>query len=89
MPELSFGTHFFQDLVESSIRYLPLYPDDAGIVFNRAFLMEAHNQFAPLVPEYADLAGTIRVIDVPAAAGGQVLKVLMNADQDEAIGYLS
>jgi len=29
------------------------------------------------------------VIDVPAATGGQVLTVLMNADQDEAIGYLS
>ena len=26
LPELSFGTHFFQDLVEASIRYLPLYP---------------------------------------------------------------
>ena len=89
MPELSFGTHFFQDLVESSIRYLPLYPDDAGVVFNRTFLRDAPNQFTSLVPEYVDLAGTIRVIDVPAAAGGQVLKVLMNADQDEAIGYLS
>jgi pyruvate,water dikinase len=89
MPELSFGTHFFQDLVESSIRYLPLYPDDAGVVFNRTFLMDAPNQLAALAPEYADLAGTIRVIDVPAATGGQVLKVLMNADQEEAIGYLS
>ena len=28
VPDLSFGTHFFQDLVESNIRYLPLYPDD-------------------------------------------------------------
>jgi hypothetical protein len=89
MPELSFGTHFFQDLVESSIRYLPLYPDDAGIVFNRTFLRDAPNQFPSLVPEYADLAGTIRVIDVAAVAGGRVLKVLMNADEDEAIGYLS
>jgi hypothetical protein len=89
MPELSFGTHFFQDLVESSIRYLPLYPDDAGVVFNRTFLMDAPNQLAALAPEYADLAATIRVIDVPGATGGQVLKVLMNADQDEAIGYLS
>ena len=35
MPELSFGTHFFQDLVESAIRYLPLYPDETGVVFNR------------------------------------------------------
>jgi hypothetical protein len=89
MPELSFGTHFFQDLVESSIRYLPLYPDDDGVVFNRTFLRNAPNQFASLVPEYADLADAIRVIDVPATAGGQVLKVLMNADQDEAIGYLA
>jgi len=89
MPELSFGTHFFQDLVESSIRYLPLYPDDAGVVFNRAFLRNAPNQFASLVPEYADLAETIRVIDVRAAAGGHVLRVLMNADQDKAIGYLA
>jgi hypothetical protein len=26
VPDLSFGTHFFQDLVEAQIRYLPLYP---------------------------------------------------------------
>ena len=30
IPDLSFGTHFFQDLVESSIRYLPIYPDHLG-----------------------------------------------------------
>ena len=30
LPDLSFGTHFFQDLVEAEIRYLPLYPDEHG-----------------------------------------------------------
>ncbi|MCX6551088.1 MAG: pyruvate, phosphate dikinase [Acidobacteria bacterium] len=89
MPELSFSTHFFQDLVESDIRYLPLYPDDEGIVFNAAFLRDAPNQFAALVPEYANLASVIHVVDVPSVAGGQVLKVLMNADQDEAIGFFA
>jgi len=88
MPELSFGTHFFQDLVESAIRYLPIYPDDAGVIFNWAFLLNAPNQFATLVPEFADLATTIHVIDVAASTDGQLLRVLMNADQDEAIGYL-
>ena len=38
VPDLSFGTHFFQDLVEASIRYLPLYPDEKGIIFNEEFL---------------------------------------------------
>ena len=53
MPELSFGTHFFQDLVESAIRYLPLFPGEDGVVLNLAFLSAAANQFAALVPEYA------------------------------------
>jgi hypothetical protein len=89
MPELSFGTHFFQDLVESAIRYLPLYPDEDGAALNRAFLTSAPSQLASLLPDYAHLAGAIRVIDVPAAAGGLVLKVAMNAEEDEALGYLA
>jgi len=27
-PEVSYGTHFFQDLIESNILYLPVYPDE-------------------------------------------------------------
>ncbi len=89
MPDLSFGTHFFQDLVEASIRYLPLYPDDPGVIFNTRFFRESDNELASLAPEYAALAGTVRVIDVPRETGGQVLRVLMNADADEAIGLLA
>jgi hypothetical protein len=89
VPELSFGTHFFQDLVESNIRYLPLYPGEDGVIFNQAFLRSAPNQFAALVPEYAELADAVRVVEIPEAAGGQILKVLMNADQEEAIGFLA
>lgn len=89
VPELSFGTHFFQDLVESAIKYLPLYPDEAGIAFNASFLMDSPNRIEEFAPEFAGLKDVVRVIDVPLATGGQVLKVLMNADQDEAIGFLA
>jgi hypothetical protein len=89
VPELSFGTHFFQDLVESSIRYLPLFPGTSDVVFNEAFLRQAPNVLRDLLPEQADLAGPVRVIDVPAASGGSVLRVLMNADLEEAIGFLA
>ena len=34
MPELSFGTHFFQDLVESNIFYFALFPEQEGSRFN-------------------------------------------------------
>jgi pyruvate,water dikinase len=89
VPELSFGTHFFQDLVESAIRYLPIYPDERGVVFNTEFLRSAPNHLAALVPDYAGLADTLRVINVPEAAQGQILKVCLNADSDEAIGFLA
>jgi hypothetical protein len=89
VPELSFGTHFFQDLVESSIRYLPLYPDDPGIAFNERFLLESPNCLADILPECAVLAETIRVIDVPRATGGKVLRVAMNGDLGEALGFLA
>ena len=89
LPDLSFGTHFFQDLVESRIRYLPLYPDDEGIVFNEPFLLRSRNLLAELLPEYSRLDDTIRVIDVRAESDGRVLRVLLNADLDEALGLLT
>ncbi len=89
VPELSFGTHFFQDLVEANIRYLPLYPDDKDIVFNEAFLTRTNSVLEQILPEYAYLGNVIRVIDVPAARAGHVLKISMNADLEEALAYLA
>jgi pyruvate,water dikinase len=88
VPELSFGTHFFQDLVEASIRYLPLYPDDGGVVFNEAFLAQTKSILGDILPEFASLAETVRVIDLSESADGQVLQVLMNGERDEAVGVL-
>ena len=89
LPELSFGTHFFQDLVEASIRYLPLYPDDPTTVFNELFFRRSRNVLQELLPEFAHLAETLRVTDVPLETGGLILRVLMNADLDQAVGFLS
>lgn len=89
VPDLSFGTHFFQDLIESRIRYLPLYPDEESVVFNERFLLKAPNLLPTLLPEFACLAEALRVIDVPAATDGRILRVLLNADLDEALAYLA
>jgi hypothetical protein len=89
LPELSFGTHFFQDLVEASIRYLPLYPDDPTTVFNELFFRRSRNVLEELLPEFAHLADTLRVTDVPLETSGLILRVLMNADLDQAVGFLS
>jgi len=89
LPDLSFGTHFFQDLVEAGIRYLPLYPDDEGIVFNERFLKSAPNILPDILPEFAFLSDTLRLIDVPKATDGLILQMLMNAELDEAVAILT
>jgi len=88
LPDPSFGTHFFQDLVEASIRYLPIYPDDYGIVFNEAFLTQSGNLLASLAPEFAHLQDTLFVIDVARAAGGQQINIYMNGVDNRAEAHL-
>ncbi len=89
IPDLSFGTHFFQDLVEASIRYLPLYPDDEKVVFNERFFLSSENILNQILPECSSLEKVIHVIDVPKTNEGKILRILMNADLEEAVGILS
>jgi hypothetical protein len=61
MPELSFGTHFFQDLVEGDIFYVALFPDKPGTLFNRAKLDEMPNVLAEVLPESGKYANVVKL----------------------------
>ncbi len=87
-PDLSFGTHFFQDLVEAGIRYLPLYPDEAEVVFNETFFRKAPNILNELAPGFEDLSDIIHLIDVPGCANGRILTLLMNGELNKAVAVL-
>jgi len=86
--EVSYGTHFFQDLVESRIHPLPLYPNAPDTIFNHAFFENAANVLGELLPADAHLAPFIKVIDVPAVTGGRYLELVMDSEQEEALAYL-
>lgn len=88
VPDLSFGTHFFQDLLEDSIRYLPLYPDELGNIFNEKFLLDSENLLVNILPEFDFLSDIVRVIDVSGSTEGLSFQVLMNADIEKAVGVL-
>jgi len=87
-PEVSFGSHFFQDLVESDIAYLALFPDEPGEVFDEELLHGAPNSLVELVPDAADLADVVRVIRVPAVTGGSHLRVEMEETTQRVLGYM-
>jgi hypothetical protein len=88
-PEASYGTHFFQDLVEAQIYPLALFPGSEGTVFNWAFFEQAANALEALLPAEARYADYIRVIDVPAVSGGRFLDLVMNGEQEEALAFLT
>ena len=87
LPEVSYGTHFFQDLVEARIYPLAVFPEQEGVAFNSRFLAEAANKLAHFSPVDAALDGVIRVVDVAEARGGQLLEVAMSGDQEYAVAH--
>jgi len=87
-PDLSFGTHFFQDLVEARIRYLALYPDEKANLFHEDFFARSENQLSALLPDYAYLQEALKVIDLDQAEPGFELNVIMDGEKDRALGFL-
>ena len=63
IPDLSFGTHFFQDLVEMDIFYMAIYPDKKGVLFNREWLAGMANLLGELAPRDRQLEEVVRVCD--------------------------
>lgn len=63
-PDVSYGTHFFQDLVEEQIIYLPVYGDQEQAKFNRNFFQSAPNALADYLPNYATMEHCIKLIDL-------------------------
>jgi hypothetical protein len=87
--EFSYGTHFFQDLVESGIYSLALQLGNGEAQFNREFFMNAPNYLPNLAPDDADLSPYLHVIDLAAVTHNRRMKIVMDGSVDKAIGYLT
>jgi KaiC/GvpD/RAD55 family RecA-like ATPase len=88
VPEVSYGTHFFQDLVESQIIYFPVYPDDPDSAFNEAFFKSAPNHLAALLPADADAASVIHLIDLERLQPGLRLTAIADPAQRRAVCFV-
>jgi pyruvate,water dikinase len=87
-PELSFGTHFFQDLVESNIKYLPLYPDQPDNIFNEELLLDGKNHLTKILPSNKNYEETIKVLKTTDLLQDGTMDVIMDGESNEALGYL-
>jgi hypothetical protein len=86
-PEVSYGTHFFQDLVESQTLYLAV---QAGAeTFNQVFFDQAPNALGKILPDAAPYVDVLKVIDIHAIADGAWANVVADPEAQRAVCYVS
>jgi len=85
IPDLSFGTHFFQDLVEMNIFYMAIYPDREKVFFNTDWMQAMPNLLGEIAPEGRRYADVVRVHDVQNSN----LRLLADVVTQEMICYFA
>ncbi len=71
-PDLSLGTHFFNDLVDLDILYMGITPGSADSLLNADLLEGLPNALGRLLPEAADASDLVRVIDAEDLDGRSI-----------------
>ncbi len=75
VPDISLGTHFFNDLVELEMLYLAVSPGQEGHQLDLEALAALPNQLPELLPERAGFADVVRVVDHEQLADGASLEL--------------
>jgi hypothetical protein len=86
--EPSFGTHFFQDLVESNIYPLAIDLEEDESQFNHDFFYDTDNQLGEYLPEAMDCLETVRLIAVASFRPGFHMELVMDDEKGQALAYL-
>ena len=85
--EPSYGTHFFQDLVESQIYPLAVHSEEPGDHLNWDFIRQSKNQMSTFFPAPTQANRCIKVIHIPSERPGHYLEMIM--DGQTGLGYLA
>lgn len=73
-PELSYGSHFFQDLVESDIFYIAVFNGQKDVIFHPELLQSYDNIYRTILPEEDQLED---IIGVYATAGMELFSDIL------------
>ncbi len=69
IPDVSLGTHFFNDIVEHDMLYLAYFPRNSGNYIDTAWFRAARNRLLELEPDAGRFAEIVRVIDCADVPG--------------------
>jgi hypothetical protein len=88
-PEPSFGTHFFQDLMEADIYPLGVFLDDEKTIFKRELFYETPNRLKEFISvNNPRVINALRLIAVSDYRRNHHLNLIMDAQKSYAVAFL-
>ncbi len=88
-PDPSYGTHFFQDLLEARIYPLAVALQDPATYFSAEFFHSAKNALASLLAEDAAWSRCILVVDLEQTPGSRRASLALDGERGTAVLYLT
>ena len=88
-PEPSFGTHFFQDLMEANIYPLGVFLDDEDTIFKRDFFYSTPNRLAEFISiENPRVVAALKLIAIEDYLSNAHMDLIMDANKSRAVAFL-
>ncbi|MHA1648238.1 MAG: PEP/pyruvate-binding domain-containing protein, partial [Promethearchaeota archaeon] len=88
IPDISLGSHFFNNLVELDILYFGFSPNQEKTFLKREFFINHPNRLSHLIPEDKKWENIIYVIDGPIGSSKTPIRLLMNVVDQQGFCYL-
>jgi len=88
-PEPSFGTHFFQDLMEANIFPLGVFLDDEQTIFKREFFRATPNRVLDFIPiENPRVLAALKLIAIHDFRPNARMNLVMDANKSRAVAFI-
>ncbi|MFC1584863.1 PEP/pyruvate-binding domain-containing protein [Fibrobacterota bacterium] len=88
VPDVSLGTHFFNDLVDLDMLYLAIYPERPEDFVNLDLLDNVSNNLKALIPEADSWSPVVKVIEAVCIKGQPSLYLNANSMGQKGVCYL-
>lgn len=87
VPDVSLGTHFFNDLVEMDMLYLAVSPGQTGHSLNEELILRQPNRLTRLLPSAVGLADALWVIESASLVGGGSIYLNVDSMKQDGVCY--
>ncbi|MFC1808711.1 PEP/pyruvate-binding domain-containing protein [Candidatus Omnitrophota bacterium] len=88
-PDISLGTHFFNDLVEMDILYMGVFPQKKNYIVNEELIRKFPNALTKIDNTAQSLEHAIHVVDTSFYKGDTTIGIHVNTVKQEGVLFLS